>query len=112
MSKLKRDGAAKSVSRNQILRRERGQGKFPCLADHEQDWQLYPVDLYSVQVMATHAYIYTVACILNSRLVSGHLKVVAGALWGFIFPVCYVSVGVQRTILRALYKGTLTLECV
>ena len=20
---------------------------FPCLADHDQDWQAYPVDLYS-----------------------------------------------------------------
>ena len=28
------------VSRDQILRRERGQGNihFPCSADHEQDW--------------------------------------------------------------------------
>ena len=32
----------------QILRRERGQGiiNFPCLADHEQDWQSHPVDPY------------------------------------------------------------------
>ena len=37
------------VSRDQILRRERGQGNiiFPCSADHEQDWQSYPVDQYS-----------------------------------------------------------------
>ena len=38
------------VSRDQILRRDRGQGNdhFPCLADHEeQDWQPYPVDQYS-----------------------------------------------------------------
>ena len=30
----------------QIHRRERGQGNihFPCSADHEQDWQPYPVD--------------------------------------------------------------------
>ena len=36
------------VSRNQILRHERGQGniRFPCPADHEQDWQPYPVDPY------------------------------------------------------------------
>ena len=33
----------------QNFRRERGQGNvnFPCSADHEQDWQPYPVDLYS-----------------------------------------------------------------
>ena len=37
------------VSRDQILRRERGQGNihFPCSADHEQEWQPYPVDPYS-----------------------------------------------------------------
>ena len=61
-------------------------------------------------VMTTHAYVYTVACTLNSRLLSGHLGVVAGT--GFIFPVCYGSMGVQLTRLRALYQGTLTSECV
>ena len=37
------------VSRDQILRRERGQRNidFPCSADHEQDWQPCPVDPYS-----------------------------------------------------------------
>ena len=41
MSKVTRDGTAEPVSRDQILRRERGQRKdhFPCSADHEQDWQ-------------------------------------------------------------------------
>ena len=44
-----RDGTDEPVSRDQIPRRERGQGKnsFPCSADHEQDSQLYPVDPYS-----------------------------------------------------------------
>ena len=39
MRRLTRDGTAEPVSRDQIIRRERGQGKFhfPCLADHEQD---------------------------------------------------------------------------
>ena len=46
MSRLTRDETAKPVSRDQILRRERRQGtdKFPCSADHKQDWQPYPVD--------------------------------------------------------------------
>ena len=46
MSRLARDGTAEPVSQDQILRRERGQGniRFPCSADHEQDWQPYPVD--------------------------------------------------------------------
>ena len=37
------------VSRDQILGRERGQGNvhFPCSANHEHDWQPYPVDPYS-----------------------------------------------------------------
>ena len=41
-----RDGTAEPVSRDQILRRVRGQrnGNFPCSADHEQDWQPHPVD--------------------------------------------------------------------
>ena len=48
MSRLIRDGTAKPVSLDQILRHVRGQGniRFPCLADHEQDWQPYPVDPY------------------------------------------------------------------
>ena len=39
MSRLTRDGMAEPVLRDQILRRERGQGKvnFPCSAFHEQD---------------------------------------------------------------------------
>ena len=48
MSRLTRDGTAEPVSRDQILRRERGHRKkhFSCLADHEQDWRPYPVDPY------------------------------------------------------------------
>ena len=46
MSRPTRDGTAEPVSRDQILRHARGQGNipFPCSADHEQDWQPYPVD--------------------------------------------------------------------
>ena len=49
MSRLTRDGTTEPVSRDQILRRERRQvnNHFPCSADHEQDWQPYPVDPYS-----------------------------------------------------------------
>ena len=44
MSRLTQDGAAEPVSRDQILRREHGQGNinFPCSAGHEQDYQPYP----------------------------------------------------------------------
>ena len=58
MSRLTRDGTAEPVSRDQILRHARGQGKvhFPCSADHEQDWQPYPVDPYSA-ICDDHTYI-------------------------------------------------------
>ena len=49
-----RDG--RTVSRDQILRRERGQVNihFPRPADHEQDWQPYPVDPYSAICVTIH----------------------------------------------------------
>ena len=48
------------VSRDQNLRHARGQGNihFPCSADHEQDWQPYPVDPYSA-ICDDHTYIHT-----------------------------------------------------
>ena len=60
MSRLTRDGTAEPVSRDQILRHARGQGNinFPCSADHEQDWQHYPVDPYSA-ICDAHTYIHT-----------------------------------------------------
>ena len=60
MSRLTRDGTAEPVSRDQILRHARGQGNihFPCSADHEQDWQPYPVDPYSA-ICDDHIYIRT-----------------------------------------------------
>ena len=42
MSRLTRDGTAKSVSRNQILKRVRDKEIFPCSADHGHDWQADP----------------------------------------------------------------------
>ena len=58
MRRLTRDGTAEPVSRDQILRHARGQGNihFPCSADHEQDWQPYPVDPYSA-ICDDHTYI-------------------------------------------------------
>ena len=60
MSRLTRDGTAEPVSRDQILRHARGLGNinFPCSADHEQDWQPYPVDPYSA-ICDDHTYIHT-----------------------------------------------------
>ena len=44
----------------QILRHPRGQGNihFLCSADHEQDWQPYPVDRYTA-ICDDHTYINT-----------------------------------------------------
>ena len=60
MSRLTRDETAEPVSRDQILRHARGQGNihFPCSADHEQDWQPYPVDPYSA-ICDDHTYMHT-----------------------------------------------------
>ena len=54
MSRLARDGAAEPVSRDQILRRERGQKimYFSCSADYEQDWRHYPIDSYIPLVLS------------------------------------------------------------
>ena len=61
MNRPRRDGTAEPVSRDQILRRARGQGNihFPFSADHEQDWQPYPVDPYSAICDDIYIYIYT-----------------------------------------------------
>ena len=60
-----RNGTAELVTRDQILRRQRGQGNihFPCSADHEQDWQPYPVDPYSCY-MRDHTYCSCYRCLL------------------------------------------------
>ena len=65
ISRLTRDGRAEPVSRDHILRHVRGQGNihFPCSADHEQDWQPYPVDPYSA-ICDDHTIPY-----INSKLI-------------------------------------------
>ena len=68
--------------------------------------------LYVMTTYTCLRILYTVACTLNSRLLSGHLEVVAGTFRGYILPVRYGSVGAQLTRLRALCQGTLTSECV
>ena len=50
---------AEPVSRDQMIRRDRGQGNihFPCSVDHEQDWQPYSVDPCSCY-MRDYTYIH------------------------------------------------------
>ena len=59
-NRLTRDGTPEPVSQDQNLRQARGQGNinFPCSADHEQDWQPYPVDPYSA-ICDDRTYIHT-----------------------------------------------------
>ena len=63
MGRLMRDGTAERVLRDQILRHVRGRRNinFPCLADHEQDWQRFPVDPYFV------IYVMTMMLYLSSQ---------------------------------------------
>ena len=66
------DGTAEPVSRDQIFRHARGQGNiiFSCSADHEQDWQPYPVDPYSaICDDHTHTYIHTICMTIHAYLV-------------------------------------------
>ena len=60
MRRLTRDETAEPVSRDEMLRRERGQGNinFPCSADHEQDGQPYPGDPYSCYMCGYTKYTY------------------------------------------------------
>ena len=56
----RKTGTAEPVARDQIVRRVRGRGNiyFPCLADHEHDWQPYAVDPYSA-ICDNHSYIHS-----------------------------------------------------
>ena len=70
MSRLTRDETAEAVSRDQILRREQGQGNisFSCSADDEQDWQPYPVDPYHYYYIHT----YMVVPVMGDALTGHH----------------------------------------
>ena len=62
MSRLARDGTVEPVSRDQILRRERGQGRsviFPCSADQSSIGNLTRL-ICTLDTCDGHGYIYTV----------------------------------------------------
>ena len=97
MSRLTRDGTAKPVSRNQILWRDGGKEIFPVQLTINRIGNLTQLICTLLYAMTAHAYVYyTVACTLNSRLLSGHLEVVASAsgiyssrpLWYSYFRMC------------------------
>ena len=70
MSRLARDGTAEPVSRDQILRRQRGKGNihFTCPADHEHDWQPYPVHPYSSSLKVMAILKAVIVCLLVIQL--------------------------------------------
>ena len=60
------------LARDQILRRERGQGNihFYCTADHVQDWKPYSVDPFSCYMCGytyIHTYVHTLVHITRKR---------------------------------------------
>ena len=85
MSRLTRDGTAEPVSRDQILRRERGQGSasFPCSADHEQDWQPYPVDPMDTLAICVTIHTYY----MNTQ----RGQIFYQPVDNFVFPLLYIK---------------------
>ena len=86
MSRLTRDGTSEPVSRDQILRHERGQGNihFSCSADHEQDWQPYPVDPYSA-ICDDHTIHTCVTSVVEDTKIPGTEVVEANSLYRVSF---------------------------
>ena len=84
MSRLTPDGTAEPVSRDQMIRHARGQGNihFPCSADHEQDWQPYPVDPYSA-ICDDHTYIHTYRALGNQKNVGVYCTISVIAVHGY-----------------------------
>ena len=107
MSRLTRNGTAEPVSRDQVIRRELEAGdiNFLCSADHEQDWQLYPVDIYS----PTYQYMLCVARTAR-RHVSLHTLFAASS--PLSVGACYVSLTLgqfRRFSGRARNRGNVLL---
>ena len=67
MSGLTRDGQACLAGPNSHARTGTGKIRFPYSADHEQDWQVYRVDPYSVESAAdTYVHIHSAVLVVTS----------------------------------------------
>ena len=112
MSRLTRDETAEPVSRDQILRHARGQGNIhlPCSADHEQDWQPYPVDPYSA-ICDDHTYIHTYwlpsrfGLSVETRRQYGWLRMVFSGVRLFRAPIWWPSGGWRHARGREHCRG-------
>ena len=117
MSRQTRDGAAETVSRDQILRHERGQRNihFPCSANHEQGWQPYPVDPFSCY-MCDHTLndtavyysnsIYNIirlylSCLYSSN--SDNAAILSHLYYNIISSVSVLNSITTSSILRCIY---------
>ena len=123
MSKLMRDGTAEPVSRDQILRRERGQRiiHFPCsAADHEQDWQPCPVvraihtniALHTHTAVVTHIYAHYTTTVNRARMYMSPNKKI---YWYLVYkpiqtavPYQYIYMYLPRIQLTTSRFGNLT----
>ena len=102
---MTRDGTTEPVSRDQFLRRERGQGKphFPWLADHGQNSQPYPVDPYFAQSTG-HTYITVISVWLLPPLSATMSRKLKG---GFISPeavLCDEKSGALRDLYGRVFR--------
>ena len=72
------------------LRCERGQGHihFSCTADHEQDWQPYPIDPYSAIVCDGHTNIHTSELSIHNRFDTSDYECLGLAL---VFVIIFLS---------------------
>ena len=76
------------VSRDQILRRKRGEGNnnFPCSGGREQDWQPYPVDPYSKCDEQTYSHI-SLCGVMGSRKCRGRPCILPAIFCFFLHPI-------------------------
>ena len=75
MNRVTPNGPAEPASQDQLLGRERGQGTnyFFCSANHEQDWQAYPIDP-SLAICDGHTYIHAYIHICTQKAKKPHAK--------------------------------------
>ena len=105
MSRLTRDETTEPISRDQNLRRGQGQGNvhFPCSADHERDWQPYPVDPYSA-ICDDHTLHYKTLRMRNSSTFKVSLEG-SIAYVPLCVPVFGVSLHGDKCVVSVQYNG-------
>ena len=61
----RRGGRTRRARPNSQALRGQGDAYFRCSADHEQDWQPYPVDPYSAIMFDGHTYVIYTAVVFS-----------------------------------------------